>query len=276
MSSNKRFKAGTGFGSRSNPIVITSGPPRDRKVPRKAQAQSGGRSAQLNRQLKALISAKKRDSALVATSGQATTTTIDCATSTTWKATAASGTGLLDVDADEVMINSLHIRNVLSNPATLDVDITLNQDALVRKIVVWFYKPLLVASAAGTLPPVTEVLESDNVNSMVVTAASNGGRFKILWDKTFNLGTNTYGDAASTLGTHHSGVTTRVIDKWIKVNKMCKFKASGSSGTGSGHYDSDVSAGQVDRGLLIIYTLTTLGGAGYISESGTRRINYTG
>jgi len=235
----------------------------------------------LQRQVKALIQGKKRDAADVErNSTYLTATTISCLTSTTNFATAASGTGLIDADCDEALINSVHIRGTLDNQAQLDLDRSGASSVLVRQLAVWFYKPLTVASAAGTLPPITEVLVTDALDSMFVSAASNSGRFTVLSDKVFDMGTNTFQATTAAGGQNVSGRNKQLVDYMIPVDKRMHFKTpsqSGAAGSG-GHYDSDNSGqGQVDRGLLVMYTLIS-GSASYTANMEVlmdTRLNYT-
>lgn len=241
-------------------------------------AQANRQANSMNRQVRALIASKKRDAADVdrTVAGQ-TTTIIQCLSSSTLSATAASGTGLLDMDGDECHINSVRMKGVLSHPATLDLDPLGNADVLYRKLIVWYKKPLLVASAAGTLPPITEVLVSDTIQSLPVTDAANGGRFVILSDRKWNMGSNTY-QAATALGHARStGKTSQAYDYFVKVDKRVKFAANAQSGSNAGgHYDSDVAAGRVDAGLLVCYTQCTVSGPQTVTDSGFTRLNYTG
>lgn len=232
----------------------------------------------LDQQVKALIAAKKREAADVtrATASQSATT-LAVLTSTTDFATAASGTGLLDFDGDECLINHVRIKGILSNPAVLDLDAVGSTAVWVRMLVVWFYKPLLIASAAGTIPPITEVLITDAIASMPVTDAANGGRFRILADRKYCLGDNTY-QAATAVG--HARVTGRSVqfcDFTVKINKKTRFAAPAASGsTAGGHYDSDVAAGRVDRGLLVMYTQVASSSPQFPTVSLVTRLNYTG
>jgi len=212
------------------------------------------------------------------TAGPAGATTISCLSSSTAFATAASGTGLLDMDGDECLVNSVKIRGQFFNTAVLDLDTAGNTDSIVRKIVVWFNKPLLVASAAGTLPPVTEVLISDAPSSLFVTSASNGGRFTVLSDKTWTLGQNTFQSAIAAGGAVTNGRNNIIYDYTVKVNKSVKFKAPAVSGGGAGHYDSDVASGQIDRGVLVMYTLysTAAASGAALTDNSNTRLNFTG
>lgn len=229
------------------------------------------------RQLRALVSGKKKDATDVTrnTAGQAATT-ISCLTSSTAFATAASGTGLLDMDGDSALINSVHISQRLQNTTAEDLDPTGSTDLMVRTMIVWFKKPLLVASAAGTLPPVTEVLVADDLFSLVVPSTQNAGRFIVIYDKVDNLGQNSVA-AAATGAYPRIGGTRNLVrrDFFVPVGKNCHFKSPGVSGTPSGHYDSDVSPGQVDTGLLVLYTLV-YSGNGTCGVQNITRVNYTG
>lgn len=232
----------------------------------------------LDRQVRSLIASKKRDTADVTRNIPAlTTTNISLLTSSTDFATAASGTGLLDMDGDECLINSVRIKGRLTNEANLDVDPTGDFDVTVRKLVVWFKKPLLVASAAGTLPPITEVLIADSINSLFVTDAANGGRFRVLSDKKWNLGTNTFQASTAVGHARNGGRTSIFYDYVVKVNKQCKFAAPSQSGSNAGgHYDSDVSAGRLDAGLLVLYTQVQVGLTSTPVQLEATRLNYTG
>lgn len=172
---------------------------------------------------------------------------------------AGGGTGILACDADQVMINHVRCSGFHSLPASLDVDTSTNNDTVVRHLVVWFYKPLLVADAVGTLPPITEVLVSDDVNSLPVQATANGGRFVILSDKMWNLGVNTYQSAAAAGAAINNGRSKRYFDYTIEVGKMCKFVKHGDATSGPGHYSSTNLDGQIDRGLLVMYSQVSLG-----------------
>lgn len=236
------------------------------------------RQLALDKQVRALIASKRKEAADVTRTNLAfTTTLLSCLTSSTDFATAASGTGLLDCDADEVLINTVRIKGRVENRAVLDLDPVGDTDLTVRKLVVWFNKPLLVASAAGTLPPITEVLVTDAIESMFVTAAANGGRFVVLSDKKWNLGNNTYQAVTAVGHARVSGRNTQFYDYVVKVGKKVKFVTPSLSGTNAGgHYDSDVTAGRIDRGLLVMYTMFQSVGAAIAADTSTTRLNYTG
>jgi len=242
----------------------------------------GGAAARGNtlmRKVRALVHGKSKDAADVTRQTAAiAATTIACLTSTTDFATAASGTGLLDMDGDSALINHVRIQQRLDNLGVVNLDPTGDgADVLIRTLIVWFKKPLLVASAAGTLPPITEVLVTDDTSSLPVPDTQNAGRFSILYDKTDNVGVNSVAVAATGAYPRINGKNTVTRDFTVKINKSCHFRTAGVSGAPSGHYDSDVTQGQIDNGLLIMYTLhrnSTTNGA--VTVTNFTRLNYTG
>jgi len=230
----------------------------------------------LRRQIKGLIASKKRDGADVDRSQAAlATTSVHCLTSSTAANTAPSNSGLCVADADEVLINTVRLKGSWDNPAILDLDPVQDSDVCVRMLIVWFNKPLAVANAAGNLPPITEVLVSDTMDSLPVTDAANGGRFVILSDRKWNLGNNTFQAATAVGHARVSGQQKHYFDYTVKVNKMMKLVESSTHLVAAGHYDSDVLGGRVDKGLLIMYVqVDTLGGSTPVHTCFTR-LNYT-
>lgn len=233
----------------------------------------------LQKQMRALVAAKKRDAADITRFNAANlaATTASCLTSSDLTASATSGSGILAMEGDECHINHIHMKGYFSLPATLELDPSGNTDVIVRRIVVWFNKPLYVADANGLLPPITEVLQSDSVNSMYVTDAANGGRFKVLSDRKWNLGQNTF-QAVTAIGGHalHSGRTYQTFDYKVKVGKRVKFVSPSNAAYPGGHYDSDYTAGRIDKGLIICYTLA-VNNTNCVPVHGlVTRLNYTG
>lgn len=231
----------------------------------------------LSRQVRALVASKRRDSVMVDRNVNHVATTARCLTSTTVSGTAALGTGIIMADADEVLINSIHMRGLLEIAAVLDLDVSNATNSYVRKIVVWFDKPNLLPSAAGTLPPITEVLVSDSLRSMYIVKEEQSAKFTILSDRTWNLGCNTF-QAVTAVG-HARGASKEnsvMYDYKIKVGKMQKYaKPAGLDGNfAGGHYDSDEQKGQVVRGLIVEYCLAM--GTQYSADFCHTRVNYTG
>lgn len=229
--------------------------------------------------VRALVAGKTKDTASINRDGALTTTTVSCLTSSSDFAVATSASGLLVCDSDNALINTLTVREKITLACLEDVTPVGLADAKVRTIIVWFKKPLLVASAAGTLPPVTEVLETDDFNSLYVTDTRNAGRFQVISDRTVSLGCNTVAVAATGAYPRVNGTNVHCEEYVIKINKKTHFKDiavdGGAAGAG-GHYDSDVPEGQVDNGLLIMYTLgLNAATAGTTSIARWTRVNYT-
>jgi len=243
-------------------------------------------------QVRRLIAGKKKDAADVARlSTNITSTTAMCLTSSTASSTAASATGLIVCDVDKAHINSVLIRG---NMQLYPIANTLAQylatpkpSARARLMVVWFYKPALPPSAAGTLPPITEVLVSDSLDSMIVQDTANAGRFSILSDRMFDLGSNQYvvdTTATQSYAINRSSDRNQLsINYMVKVGKDCSFKAPAVSSNPGGHYDSDAGQtnGLITKGLLVAYILTdgcaNVAGtdAGLGDFNITTRLNYT-
>lgn len=236
-------------------------------------------SPALEKQVKAIVAGNTKDSVTVARNRTGySTTQSTCLTSTTaLSGTAAATTGLLDCNADEVRINSVQFKGYHELPAVADEDQTGNHDCTVRHLLVWFYKPLFVSSAAGTLPPITEVLESDTIHSLFINKAANGGRFVVISDKRWVLGTNAF-QTGSTFGyAINTGHGKQWFDFTADVGKTVKFVSQPDSTNPGGHYDIDSTAGQVSRGLLVLYQQADIGFAGQVPTTFMNtRVNYTG
>lgn len=175
-----------------------------------------------------------------------------CVTSTSTYGVAASTTGLLAGTADNALVNSVRLLGKLSNPAAAGAAGTM--DSLVRILLVYYAKPTSVAVAAGTLPLVTEVLLVDSVYSNLVPENKRLG-FTILSDKTYNLGTNVFSTTATQSYAAASGQNHARLDHLIKVNKPVHFADPATGSEPGGHYDSDVAAGRVEKGLIVCYVL---------------------
>lgn len=261
------------------PTVVTT-------TTRRTKSKTSASNA-LMKQVRALVKAKHRDAADVSrqfTFSPGNEFVSACLMSTTDFSTAPSTTGLLDTDADEVMVNHVRIKGEFGQPMKSIANPDEDYGTRVRQLVVWFNKPLLVASAAGTLPPPSEVLVDVSVDGLPVQNASNGGRFKILSDRQWNLGRNGFYFEAAIPGAS-TGVFAPIIegrsrvpfDYTVKVGRTCKFVAPSSSGPGAGgHYDSDQPAGQVSSGLLVMYTIQSSTAPLYVELVSKTRLNYTG
>jgi len=240
------------------------------------QAAPSSGSISLQRQVRALVAAKRRDAADVSRSATVTTTRISCLTSSTDFALAPSSSGLLDMDGDECLLNNVRIKGGFALLGALQLDQANVSDSMTRVLVVWFNKPLLVADASGTLPPITEVLQSDSMVSLPVTNAANGGRFVVLSDRYWNHGINLHQAATAVGYVRDQGKSRIMFDYTVKIDKRVKFVTPSASGasTSGGHYDSDITAGRIDKGLLVMYMQHVGTQAPVLTM--TTRLNYTG
>jgi len=234
----------------------------------------------LNKQIRALIASKKKDAQDVARDRTGATSTASTCLTVTEGFVGTANSAILAADADEILINTVRLKGYHECPATEDVNNLGHRSTFVRQLLVWFFKPLTVASAGGNLPPITEVLVSDELHSLPVSAASNGGRFVVLSDRTWDLGVFTFTNVAGTGVLSNTGKSKQYFDYTVKVGKTVKFLApsvTGSFSTQGGHYDSDTAAGQVSRGLLVLYSQvaagTTVAVVNTVQDS---RLNYTG
>ncbi|AIF71515.1 putative capsid protein [McMurdo Ice Shelf pond-associated circular DNA virus-6] len=229
------------------------------------------------KQLRGLLAAKTRDALDVyrnATAGGGVSR-VSLLTSSSPFTTAAAATGILDADADEVLINSVRIAGYHDNQFQADTDPVGNFPTFVRVLVVWMTKPLLIASAAGTLPTVTEVLTAASIDAMPIQSQQNGGRFTILSDRRWNLGLATTSASVSTTSAQSM---RQFFDYTIKVGRRCKFVTPAASGaaTAGGHYGTGAATGQLSTGLLLMYSMA-VGPAGLNTNVNfATRVNYTG
>jgi len=249
--------------------------------------------ASLATQVRRLIAGKKKDAVDVSRlNGILSATRVYCLTSSTaGSGVAPSGSGILATSADRAQINHVEIRGsyvlrpISCTPAQLAI--TSKPCARMRQLVVWFYKPKQDAAAAGTLPPITEVLVRDDIESLAVPDTDNAGRFTILSDRIFNLGRNLVAvdtTATQAVALHaEAGLNTLNMSYTVKVNKQCFFKKNADDVTNlGGHYDSDVDNGQISKGLLMMYTIAD-GGYGVAGTdvgqlygvAHITRVNYT-
>jgi len=244
-----------------------------------SQKAAWQQKASLATQVRRLIQGKKKDAADVSRlQTSVISNRIHCLTSSTSNADAADTTGLVVTDADRAHINSVTIRGALN---CFPVVCTSAQAAGVkgaprfRMITVWFYKPKLDASAAGTLPPLTEVLEdaSPTIDSMYKQDAKNANSFVVLSDRTWvaprmlqlsdaSLGMDRDGQVGSSIPFNYT----------VKVNKDQFYAAPCNSTNKGGHFDSDTLPGQVTKGLLVLYTMAD--GEGSTAGTSAGRFNY--
>jgi len=146
-------------------------------------------------------------------------------------------------------------------------------------LVVWFYKPLVPPAAGGAYPPITEVLTSSAIDGLVKSDSANAGRFKILHDKTYYIGCSIYGkDAAATpavTSISQNGTMQLDWNRKIIVDKTMYFKEAPTDTNKGGHYDTAADAGQITRGMLVVYMWMN-GDAGTCTNGCTSRLTYVG
>lgn len=210
------------------------------------------------------------------------TTVSMCATAL--QATDTATTGGILTDKDCVTINHMRVKgNFSSGPiaCTQAQASAVFNPSRARLLWVWFYKPDTQPSAAGTLPPITEVLDTDGVDGYPIAQAKNSEKFTILSDRMYYLGRALRITDASK-GQDGPGEKTITFDYTVHINKNQHYYSANTSATLNGHFDSDSSkTGCVSRGLLVGYLLkSTCGGvAGTDGVNGqvtlSTRLNYS-
>lgn len=253
----------------------------------KHRAKARPMAPSLQRQVKALVEGKRRQTPLVTRSDALVDSTQSyCLYSGTPSANATASTAQLVGDSDTALINSASIKGYIRNEAkvALNTDAAGSYDPRVRLIFVWFYKPILPPDANGLLPPITEVLTSDSVDAPYVEDTYKAGRFTILSDKTFRLGQNCvlYNAGASGLSRVGGALPTIVdLDYTVQIGKKCNFvdAANSSAANPGGHYQSTVTNGRIDKGLLVMYSMADPAqGVGDVNDlvfSAQTRVDYT-
>jgi len=188
---------------------------------------------------------------------------------------AASTEGLIATDQDSVLIKHIELKGFfdVAPLATTSAGLPTTDPYVVRELVVWYYKPKDVADTGGNGPAVTEVLEAATLHSMVVSDGANAGRFKVLSDKIVNLGSNVYIAASNTM--KETGKQRVDFERKIIVNKVQRYKVPATQTNKGGHYDSDVDAGQITRGMPVLYYVLA-GNAGTLTSSISFRLTYVG
>lgn len=206
----------------------------------------------------------------------AATASVHCLTSSTAATTAISSSGQIIPLCDSASLNFVEIRGHLAIRAVDAAMAATSYPGDVRILVVRFNKPIAQPTAAGTLPPVTEVLESDNYNAFPIASDVQNGRFQILSDRNFRI--DPFGMGAGATSSSMPAASQAVNYK-VKVKRQVDFLSStigpGVNGNG-GHFDSDQAAGQVSKGLLCMYVISNFSGASF-APYGTlnTRVQYT-
>lgn len=182
--------------------------------------------------------------------------------------------GILYADTDQVTINKLTIRGSLKLVVSTDASPAALAATRLRRILVWFKKSKTDPSSGGALPPITEVLVTDHIDSLYVAEAQNVGRHLILQDKTWALGmalqTTTGG-----VDLMAQGSLVQSLDEEIKIGKVLKFEGDPAN-TLAGHYDTDGNYQQlVSEGLFVMYLVADDESANNVQVIMNCRLNYT-
>jgi len=168
----------------------------------------------------------------------------------------ASASGQVVTDEDSALIDAFHYKGTYIANWT-QPDGTVPGPAgigwTIRHLYVWWNRPIEVASAAGTLPSLGNVLQeiSPGVygpNCHFLAKNVTDKRFTILADYTH------YFDNVR-------GPVVKHFDDYVKINKIQKYMQPATEALPGGHYDSDQLAGQVSTGLPVLYIVVTENGA---------------
>jgi len=251
------------------------------KMSARTKKATVGLQPSVAQKVRALVEGKSKSCTTTARSGFLTTdgSNMCCISSSSPFSTAASNSGLVTAaGSDSSLINFIQLRGAHTLPAVLDLDPTGNKDTLVRFILVWFYKPEFNAPSGGNLPLIADVLDgaSSPLMDFPIQGDLQAGRFKILSDRTWNLGTNTFQATTAVGHSRVNGSNTIPFDYQIKVNKRQHYAAPITTANPGGHFDGSVEAGQVSRGLPVLYRLYYAGNPAQqpFTELNTR-INFT-
>ena len=169
---------------------------------------------------------------------------------------APSANGVCVGDEDESLINSFHLKGQYELVLKREInDLIGGSDSSlvgsrvgVRHLYVWWNRAPELASAAGTLPLITSILEP---------ADSRGSYFnshfleKNVTDKRFTV----LKDIKHYMSAGSGPMAITDIDEYIAINKVQKYKKPCTEAVPGGHYDSDVQNGQVTTGLPVLYIL---------------------
>jgi len=206
------------------------------------------------RGLKQLLASKQRTT-VTNQRGQSTTMTYGAVnasllTSSTAFNSAAETTGLIKTLSDKIRIKSIRLRGNFEVESSVYSLGTGNVAPRIRQIDVWFYKSDTKADASGNLPSLEEVLEEIDCDTFEKTKTESSAKWAILHDETYLMGISMTSATAVT----QDGPMTHSYDILIPVNRSQSYKAPPTSTNPGGHYDSSVNAGQITKGLPMLYT----------------------
>jgi len=189
---------------------------------------------------------------------------------------ANSASGMLLGNEDQSTVHSVRISGCFDNRANSSSSIDGFAGQRSRIVVIYFTKPATLPTSLGTLPVIGEILDPDILNTWQPTFSPEqkqlNNLYTVLSDRTFDCGWNLQeagGQAAASV----VGTPYRQFDYTVKVNKQVKFMAPATEAFPGGHFDEDVDAGQVNKGLLVMYVFTT--GNSVTVASITTRTSFT-
>lgn len=199
------------------------------------------------------------------------------------------GSGLFEVNSDEVTVNSVEIMGRARLLCQHVVDGSALPPNFFRFLLVWFDQPTQLADPnGGVLPPITEVIPSFNVNNCIsappLSSTASRGSFTVLSDKTLTLGLDASGVDLTTGATAPLTSGTSQLFHWkIPVNRVAHFEKPASTleiipgdQANGGHWASNRPEGCCSRGLLMAYIITAGSSAYESTFQFWTRINYTG
>jgi len=177
----------------------------------------------------------------------------------------SSSTGLLQTSQDSVTIKWLELRGTYQTTAVAMSGTVV--PIAIRRIVVWWYK---YALDTGNLPGSDKLMTvsgGNSIESMIKNPDENAGSFKILSDKTFDLGTNT------TVAVN--GKTRINVAEKVMVGKNMHFYENTTVATPLAGVAGSSGIGVVSHGLLCVYHIYE-GDAGTLSVDMNARVVYVG
>jgi len=225
------------------------------------------------KQLNSLLKSNTNDTGTNARfTGTGLTTTAIVANLTADQATVTSnGPGSLKGSGDCALINYVDYRGFIQIPSSVS-SIAGGAGSLVRFLTVRFNKPLQDNDVVGTLPPVTEVLQTDAFSSMPIPADVQAGRFSIISDRVFHAKASNAVLWNGAAPLNYVSSTMLPINYRVKVNKYMNFL---DTQTTAGTTDSG-EAGAVQQGLLVLYVLAQYTDAAMQPDlTLNTRVNYT-
>jgi len=170
--------------------------------------------------------------------------------------TATSGNGVVVTDEDSALIDAYHYKGTyIGNWACQLADGSSGEGVgfTIRHLYVWWNRSIELASSAGTLPSLANVLQEISAgvygpNCHFLAKNVTDKRFTVLADYTH------YFDSIR-------GPVVKHFDEYVKINKIQKYIAPATEALAGGHFDSDQLAGQVSTGLPVLYIICTENGA---------------